>query len=204
MREVTFVCQGLDFNLVLDSVFGLPMLGWARHSPIMLQRQSEPPRAELPSKAEVVEQNQIALTRAKPSYSPVLDRLAWEKTQKEFEHFSMMGPYYSLAQLPDGDPRLLNRFGILEMHGGATEESCRVIDDGRSRGHNADSANTAAHRPADLDLLAAVCRLIAETFPHEPMSGFPSDFKSAYRQVPSDPGQALDFVIASWDTDRMA
>ena len=204
MREVTFVCQGLDYNLMLDYVCGLPMLGWARHSPIMLQMQSEPPRAELPSKTEVVEQNKIALTRAKPSYSPVLDRLAWEKTQKEFENFSMMGPYYSLAQLPDGHPRLLNRFGILEMHGGATEESCRVIDDGRSRGHNSDSAKTAAHRTADLELLAAVCRLIAEAFPHEPLSGFPSDLKSAYRRVPSDARQALDFVIASWDTDRMA
>ena len=41
MREVTYLCQGFDFNLVIDYVFGLPMLGWARHSPIMLQRQSE-------------------------------------------------------------------------------------------------------------------------------------------------------------------
>ena len=124
-------------------------------------------------------------------------------TQNEFLSTSMLGPYYSLVQLPDGDPILLNTFGILEMHGGATEESCRVIDDGRSRGHNADSANTAACRPADLDLLAAVCRIIAETFPGEPLSGYPSDLKSAYRQVLSDPNQALDFVIASWDTDRM-
>ena len=61
--------------------------------------------------------------------------------------------------------------------------------------------DTAAHRPADLDLLAAVCRITAETFGGEALSGFPSDLKSAYRQVPSDPGQALDFVIASWDTD---
>ena len=35
-----------------------------------------------------------------------------------------------------------------------------------------------------------------------PIGGFPSDFKSAYRQVTSDPNQALDFVIASWDADR--
>ena len=88
------------------------------------------------------------------------------------------------------------------MHGGATEESCRVIDDGKARGHNADSANTAAHRPADLDLLVAMCRAIAERFEGEPIGGFPSDFKSAYRQVTSDPNQALDFVIVSWDADR--
>ena len=90
-------------------------------------------------------------------------------------------------------PRLLNRFGILEMHGGPTVESCKVIDDGKARGHNADSANTATHRPADLDLLASLARVVAEIFPLMPTAGFPSDFKSAYRQVPSDPAQALDF-----------
>ena len=45
MREVTFIAAGLDPNLMIDYVFGLPMLGWARHSPIMVQRQSAPPRA---------------------------------------------------------------------------------------------------------------------------------------------------------------
>ena len=111
----------------------------------------------------------------------------------------MVGPYYSLVEFPGagaGDssiaPRLLNRFGILEMHGGATEESCRVIDDGKAQGHSADSANTAAHRPADLDLVVAICRAIAEAFPGEELAGYPSDFKSAYGRVTSDPGQALD------------
>ena len=201
MREVTLICSGLDVNLFVDYVFGLPMLGWARHSPVMVQRSSEMPRAERPSPEEVATENAEVLKRAKPSYSRKLYELAWAKTKKEFESFSMVGPYHSLAQLPPGLPRLLNRFGILEMHGGATEESCRVIDDGKARGHNADSANTAAHRPADLDLLVAICRAVVMLFPREPLSGFPSDFKSAYRQVTSDPLQALDFVIASWDTD---
>ena len=61
---------------------------------------------------------------------------------------------------------------------------------------------TATHCPADLDLVAALARVVAETFPLMPIAGFPSDFKSAYRQVPSDPAQALDFVIASWDVER--
>ena len=79
----------------------------------------------------------------------------------------MKGPYYSLLDLPAYDPesyevpRLLNRVGILEQHGGAAEESCRVIDDGQARGHNADSANTATHRPADHDLLAAHARMVS-------------------------------------------
>ena len=204
MREVNYLCDGVDYNLVVDYVFGLPMMGWARHSPVMLQRKSDPPRAERPSPKQIEAENAIALSRAKPSKSAALDKLSWEKTQKEFANGSMKGPYYALDALPCGIPRLLNRFGLLEMHGGATEESCRVIDDGKARGHNADSANTAAHRPADLDLLAAVCVLLSIAFPLEALAGFPSDFKGAYRQVPSDPGQALDFVIASWDTDRMA
>ena len=185
MREVNYLCDGVDYNLVVDYVFGLPMMGWARHSPVMLQRKSDPPRAERPSSRQIAAENAIALSRAKPSYSAVLDKLAWEKTQKEFGHFSMLGPYYSLAELPNGEPRLLNRFGILEMHGGATEESCRVIDDGKARGHNADSANTATHRPADLDLLAAVCRLLSVTFPNKKSSvWFPVRFQVCLQTSP--------------------
>ena len=45
MREVTFISEGMDSNLFVDYVFGLPMLGWARHSPVMLQSQSQNPRA---------------------------------------------------------------------------------------------------------------------------------------------------------------
>ena len=187
----------------MDFVSGLPMLGWARHSPIMLQRISKPPRAEFPSKEEIEVDNKIALDRAKPSKSPKLDQLAWAKTKKEFENSTMTGPFYSLDELPHGDRRLLNRFGIIEMHGGATEESCRVIDDGKARGHNADSANTAAHVPADLDQEVAILRQTAETFAGEPIGGFPSDFKSAYRQVTACPMQALQFVVASWDAERL-
>ena len=207
MREVSFICDGMDPNIIIDYVFGLPMLGWARHSPIMLQRPSQPPRAEPPFPEEVLEENKIALERAKPSSKPRLDEMAWAKTKKEFENSTMVGPFYDLNELPFAPgcvPRLLNRFGILEMHGGATEESCRVIDDGKARGHNADSANTAAHVPADLVLMVAILRIVAKTFAMEPIGVFPSDFKSAYRQVTACPLQALQFVVASWDTDRQS
>ena len=116
----------------------------------------------------------------------------------------MLGPFYDLDELPCAPgcvPRFLNRFGILEMHGGATEASVRNIDDGKARGHNIDSANTATHRPADLDLLGALSRAIAERFPGQRLAGFPSDFKGAYRQVTACPLQALDFTVVSWDPD---
>ena len=184
--EITFFCGGFDLNLMVDYVFGLPMMGWARHSPTMVQRTSRLPRAERPSEETILHENELALDRAKPSKDPEADRLSWEKATSEFINFTMLGPYYGLENLPRisaCSPRLLNRFGILERHGGASEASVRNIDDGKARQHNEDSANTAMHRPADLDLLASMGRRIAEKFPNCPLAGFPSDFKGAYRQV---------------------
>ena len=119
----------------------------------------------------------------------------------------MKVPYYKLVELPCSlpdscaVPRLLNRCGILDMHAGASEESCRVLDDGKARGHNADSPNTSIHRPAAFDFLAAVARVVSEVFPMMRIGGFPSDLKSAYRQVPGDQSHAYDFAIASWDVE---
>ena len=104
----------------------------------------------------------------------------------------MLGPVYALGELPgiklnsEIVPRLLNRFGILEMHGGATEESCRVMNDGKARGCNGDSANSATHRPADHDLVATMAGRVAELFPPMPAAGFPSFFEFAHRRVPSE------------------
>ena len=44
-----------------------------------------------------------------------------------------------------------------------------------------------------------MARAVAEAFPGERLAGFPSDFKSAYRQVTACPTQALDFVVATWN-----
>ena len=121
MRELTFVCGEVDAVLMCDYVFGLPMLGWARHSPTMLQRTTRPPRAELPTPAENLE-NQIALERAKPSRDREADKLSWKKTKAEFEKQTMIGPFYSVSELPGSpsieDIHILNRFGILDF--GAT------------------------------------------------------------------------------------
>ena len=205
MRELTFVCGEVDAVLMCDYVFGMPMLGWARHSPTMLQRTTRPPRAELPTPAENLVENRSALERAKPSRDHEADTLSWKKTKAEFEKQTMVGPFYAVSDLPGSpsleDIRILNRFGILERHGGAKEQSVRNIDDGKKGNHNIDSANTATHRPADLDAVGALSRRVAERFPDQPLAGFPSDFSGAYRQATADPLQALQFVIASWDTE---
>ena len=92
MREVTFLCIGMDMNLMVDFVFGLPMMGWVRHSPVMQQRESDCPRARRPSPDEVLAENRIALERAKPSKDPKVDILAWAKTKAEFQKQTMKGP----------------------------------------------------------------------------------------------------------------
>ena len=47
--------------------------------------------------------------------------------------------------------------------------------------------------------MAYAARAVGEIFKGEGIAGFPSGFKGAYRQVPGDPEQAMDFVVASWD-----
>ena len=90
--------------------------------------------------------------------------MAWEKTSAECKSGTALDPFYSLCDLPPGEPRLLNRFFIRERHGGAVEDSCRNIDD--CRDHNLDSGYTASHRPADVGLMGAMSRAVADAFPH--------------------------------------
>ena len=104
-------------------------------------------RFESPSKAEVAAENELALGQARPSCGPRADVLSWEKTKAEFGRHTMLGPHYDLGALPPGDPRCLNRFAVLEMHGGAVEESCRNIDDGNVRGYNLIRFGQHCHTP---------------------------------------------------------
>ena len=113
MREVRFVCCIGDFNIMLDYIFGLPMMGWARHSPLLCQKITSPPRAEKPGREQVIADNAIVLAKAKASKSPEQDLLSWEKTEVEFQSGTLLGPYYAIGHLPGMDPRLLNRFPFL-------------------------------------------------------------------------------------------
>ena len=64
-------------------------------------------------------------------------------------------------------------------------------------GQNKLSAAAAVHRPCDLDTWVALCRLFGSKL-EEPLSAITSDFKTAYRQVTSDPNQVNLWVIAMW------
>ena len=85
------------------------------------------------------------------------------------------------------------------IHGqhGSQAATVRCIDDALIGGQNKFSATTAAHRPCDLDTWVAFCRVVGSKF-LEPLSAITSDFKTAYRQVTSDPNQSHSWVIAMW------
>ena len=90
------------------------------------------------------------------------------------------------------------RRGIGEHHGGATERSCRVIDELLLGEQNSTVERFSSHRPTDVDGLAAQVRAVAEAFPQRALSGWPSDFAKAYKQVPRDPAQLRFVVVAQW------
>ena len=83
--------------------------------------------------------------------------------------------------------RLLRRFGIWEIQGGAVDRSCRLIDDALQGGQNAATGAQRTHRPVDLDGWCAMIRAVMEAFEKDELSQFPSDFSKAYKQCPVDP-----------------
>ena len=196
MREITFVTRCPDSFGVLDLIWGLPMAGWARHSPNLVQRLSNPPLPLELSLENVEEHNLKVLASVRSTGDIDADALAWTKCQKEFDTGGLIGPWNSLAEIPFNSFRLLQRFVIHEQHGGQ-EATVRCIDNALLGGQNDFTATTAAHRPCDLDTWIALCRVVASTFP-ETLSAITSDFKTAYRQVTGDPKQAHLFVVAMW------
>ena len=196
MRELNFIVQCPDYSAVLDLVWGLPMAGWARHCPNLVQRLSSVPEPLSLSLENVHEHNLNVLSSVRSTGDKSADDLAWTKCQKEFDTGGLLGPWHSLDEIPFRFFRLLQRFVIHEQHGGQ-EATVRCIDNALLGGQNKFSATTAAHRPCDLDTWVAFCRLVGSRF-EEPLSAITSDFKTAYRQVTSDPNQANLWVIAMW------
>ena len=69
------------------------MMGWARHSPLICQKITSPPRAEKPSREQIIADNAVVLAKAKASKSPEQDLLSWEKTEVEFQSGpTLLGP----------------------------------------------------------------------------------------------------------------
>ena len=128
IREINFVVRCPDFSSVLDLVWGLPMAGWARHSPCLVQRVSSLPEPLSASLDGVYLHNLNVLASVRSTGDHDADLLAWSKCQKEFDTGGLLGPWHDLSCIPYEDFRLLQRFIIHEQHGGQ-EPTVRCIDD---------------------------------------------------------------------------
>ncbi len=131
-----------------------------------------------------------------------LDMAAIEKTIDEMGRGVLVGPFEVGEVLAIGLACYLPRRGIWELHGGATERSCRVIDDLLFGEQNRTVERFSSHRPTDVDGLGAQVREVAIRFPQRAISRWPSGFAKAYKQVLGDPAQFRFVVVAQWCPDR--
>ena len=84
------------------------------------------------------------------------------------------------------------------MHGGATEKSCRCIDDMLDGEQNGTVGTVSSHRPTDPDGLVAQVRATRRRFPEWQLSGWPCDLEKAYKQVAASPEQLRLAIIVMW------
>ena len=127
MREISFVVGCPDYSALLELVRGLPMAGWARHCPSLVQRFSIVPVAIDSSLDNVDVHNENVLKSVRSSGDEGADRLAWSKCLVEFATGGLLGPWKSIQDIPYKLFRLLQRFVIHEQHGGQ-EATVRCID----------------------------------------------------------------------------
>ena len=201
MREVAYLVQGPDFMFLADHLLGLPKVGWICAAPSHLVREAPPSISIEQLYTGRDEHNCQLLKKIGPSSDPALDEASWEKTSAEFKHGVLIGPFWSLAEVPLAAPRLVRRFPIWETHGGC-ERTCRNIDDMLEGGQNDACGTQWTHVPADLDAWAGLVRAVADLYPDSSLRGHTSDFAKAFRQQTADPQQAHWHVVATWCPDR--
>jgi len=202
MRELNFITNPADFAAVSCLVLGLPMLGWAFPAYGLMERIREPANSYEDWKTDCASRNSVLISKIQGSGDAELDSKSFVKTIDEVEAKVLLGPFYSLADIPFQFPGIAPRCGIWECHGDATVPEVRNIDDLLSGGHNSTAGSTHSHRPTDVDALAAQVRAVTEAKPGKRLSGWASDFAKAYKQVPGDPTQVGDIVLAQFDPVR--
>ena len=99
MVEVNYILDYDDHDLFLDLVFGLPMMGWARHSPVLIQRVSPTPCSLDEHDIDLDSHNISILQSIGPSKSKELDNMAWAKCLEDFSGGGLVGPFESLESV---------------------------------------------------------------------------------------------------------
>ena len=199
MRELHFVTGNLDYSVTIGLVLGLPMLGWTAPAAGNMERVRAPLVDLAEWEASRGRRNAKVMAVTGPSGDDELDRAAWAKSLKELELKVIQGPYENFDDLPVQEPSLAPRQGIWEAHGAAVERSVRVIDNLLLGEQNETTGSTHSHRPTDVDALMAQTRVVAEASPSDELSGWPSDYEKAYKQVPAKPAQKRHVVLAQWN-----
>ena len=199
MRELWFLSVPADYSAVAALCTGLPMLGWAPPAFGLLPRVRPPSDTFSSWKATAVARNEKLIGRARASGDGELDAKAFAKIMQEVEAGVLLGPFYSLNQIPSDCPGVAPRCGIREQHGEAVERDVRNIDDLLAGQQNTLAGSVFSHRPTDADALVAQCRAVAEKFPSSRLQGWSSDYSKAYKQVPADPKQCLELILVQYD-----
>ena len=112
------MCRCPDGSAVVDLVWGLPMAGWARHCPSLVQKLSSLLKPYSDVLDNVEEHNRKVLSSVRSTGDHEADVFAWSKCQTEFDSGGLLGPWRSLDKIPFKAYRLLRRFAIHEQHGG--------------------------------------------------------------------------------------
>jgi len=203
MRELNFVTLAEDMASISCLVIGLPMLGWTFPVFGLMNRLSPPTNSYVDWKADCETRNSLVVSRIQSSGDPELDSKAFAKTMAEVQAKVLLGPFSCISDLPVSNPSIAPRCGIWECHGNAVAPDVRNIDNLLIGGQNSTAGSTHSHRPTDVDTLAAQGRSVARACPGHELSGWASDFAKAYKQVPGDPTQIGDIVLAQYDPVQM-
>ena len=173
MRELQLVAQLQDAAAPIGLVLGLPMLGQAAPVRGLMQRYHPPLASIAQWESDRVARNKTVLDSIRSSRDIDLDRAAFEKSLAERDRGVLLRPFEVGEDLGIGDVCYVPRRGIWELHGGAIEPSCRVIDDLLFGEQNSTVERFSSHRPTDVDGLAAQVRAVATRFPQRAISGWP-------------------------------
>lgn len=199
MREVCFICCPQDYAAVSCLTVGLPMLNWAPPAFGLLERVRPPVMTYDEWRSCRERRNQKVINRIQSSGDLTLDTGAFRKTMDEVYAGVLKGPFYKFEDVPFRSISLAPRSGIWECHGDAVDPTIRNIDDFLFGEQNMTAGSTHSHRPTDVDSLVAQTRAVARALPNSRLSGWLSDFAKAYKQVPGDPTQLPDVVLAQFD-----
>ena len=104
MRELWFVTQPRDYAAVACLCVGLPMIGWAPPAFGLMPRVKGPAKSYHDWKAEGPSRNAKIVGRIRDSNDFLLDSRAFDKSIDETKAGVLLGPFYSMADIPSETP----------------------------------------------------------------------------------------------------